>query len=183
MNLIIWLLLLLFTPSIHVGVPTPPDQLWNMHTQEELLIMDMEEYISDYIRIVNPGVENPEYIASIIVEKSIENGLDPFVVSSLTKHESTFEDTAQSITNAIGLLQILQSTANLYGFEKDLWNPENNMEFGCFYLSDLYGSYGLEKALRFYNTGTLTDGTAFARSVMHTARINRDRFETLYEYN
>lgn len=71
--------------------------------------------------------------------------LDPYLVTAIMYRESRFNPKAVSPKGAIGLMQIMPDTAawiakNL-GREdfkaEDLYKPEVNINFGCWYLADL----------------------------------------------
>lgn len=71
--------------------------------------------------------------------------LDPLLIMSLIREESYFNEEAKSASNAIGLMQLMPSTAN-YIISKfsinipttnDLMNPKVNMFLGCTYLKYL----------------------------------------------
>jgi len=72
----------------------------------------------------------------IIAQNSERYGLDPILISSQVKAESSFDPKAVSRVGAIGLMQIMPSTAEWLGFEGDeelLFLPEINIRLGCYY--------------------------------------------------
>jgi len=88
--------------------------------------------------------------------------LDPALLAAVIYQESKFDPRAKSESGAIGLMQLLPSTAHgiaLHtggtGFHtEDLWNPEINVRYGAFYLRRLLNKYGDEHtALAAYNAG------------------------------
>lgn len=94
---------------------------------------------------------------------SIENGLPESLIYAVIKAESNFDPNAQSTKNAIGLMQIMEPTAQ-WVCEKTgtkfpgsdmLKEPEQNIQIGCYYLSYLLKLYdGNQKcALAAYNAG------------------------------
>jgi len=94
---------------------------------------------------------------------SAEYSLDTNLVYSVIKAESNFEADAVSPKNAIGLMQITGSTGkwaaelmdNEHFEEYMLFEPETNIEIGCWYLDRLIENYGDEKtALAAYNAGS-----------------------------
>ncbi|MGM7682832.1 lytic transglycosylase domain-containing protein [Cytobacillus sp. Hm23] len=74
---------------------------------------------------------------------------------SIMKVESTFDKTAVSYFNAIGLMQILPSTASMFGVtKKQLFDPEINVELATRYLRQLINQTGtLKMATISYNQG------------------------------
>jgi soluble lytic murein transglycosylase len=83
-------------------------------------------------------------------------------VAALVAQESTFEPSARSVANAIGLMQILPSTgrrlaqsAGLKSFTPAmLTRPEINIRLGTLYFSRLVGRFGgAHYALASYNAG------------------------------
>lgn len=88
--------------------------------------------------------------------------IDPYLVLAIINTESGFDRLATSNRGAVGLMQIMPSTAeaiasdlDFVGFKtEDLYNPNVNIEFGCYYvlyLSDKFDS--IEKVLFAYNAG------------------------------
>lgn len=97
------------------------------------------------------------------VEKySVENKLDKELIYALIKQESNFNKECVSSMYAIGLMQILDSTAkqmaskvNINYETNMLYDPEINIKLGTRYLANLYAKYNnIEIALAAYNAGT-----------------------------
>ncbi len=88
--------------------------------------------------------------------------LDPALLAAVIYEESKFKSDARSKSGAIGLMQLLPSTAEGIaihtggtGFQvSDLYNPEINVRYGAWYLHHLLLKYGDERtALAAYNAG------------------------------
>ena len=89
--------------------------------------------------------------------------LDEFLVYSLIREESHFDENAVSVSDARGLMQILPSTAldvarkaGLLDFETSrLFSPEVNINLGCYYLNWLLGLFdgNIVVSLAGYNGG------------------------------
>lgn len=88
--------------------------------------------------------------------------LNPYVISSVINVESSFNNEAVSNKGAIGLMQLMPSTANwlakkmnMNNFkEKDLFIPDINIKLGSFYLKYLIERFEhIETALCAYNAG------------------------------
>lgn len=110
------------------------------------------------LKIVFPD----EYLAWISKEAK-STGLQAEWILSLIRQESSFRPDIKSPSNAVGLMQLLPSTANElarefklkdYGNES-LLNPDVNIKLGAVYLSRLIKNFGgnLPLALAAYNTG------------------------------
>lgn len=88
----------------------------------------------------------PLYFSDVIAREAPKNKLDPFLVQSLMREESYFNELAVSGSNALGLMQLLPSTAQevarwegLSGFQPmNLFQPEVNVRLGSRYLGHLH---------------------------------------------
>jgi soluble lytic murein transglycosylase-like protein len=95
-----------------------------------------------------------EYDAAIIRAAS-EAKVRPELVRAVIVVESGFNPRAISRRGAIGLMQLLPSTARRYG-AFNAFDPEQNIHAGAHYLADLITRYGgekLELVLAAYNAG------------------------------
>ena len=86
--------------------------------------------------------------------------LSPSLVYSTINVESGFNPNTVSKAQAIGLMQILPTTAEdiasrLEIAEYDLYSPETNIQFGCYYLRYLIDMYSgdIDTAIVAYNAG------------------------------
>lgn len=88
--------------------------------------------------------------------------LDPALLAAVIYRESKFDPNAKSKSGAIGLMQLLPSTAKGIALHTggtkfrvaDLYDPEINVRYGAFYLRRLLSKYGDERlALAAYNAG------------------------------
>jgi soluble lytic murein transglycosylase len=89
-----------------------------------------------------------------------ETGLDPWLIAGVARQESGFVAHAMSPAGAVGVLQLLPSTARLHaralglGSKPDLKDPELNIRLGAYELSALMRRLGaVEPALAAYNGG------------------------------
>jgi soluble lytic murein transglycosylase len=90
--------------------------------------------------------------------------LDPFLVFSVIRVESSFRPDAISPRNAKGLMQVSDKTGkwaanvlDIKDFEVDrLFEPELNIRIGCWYLKSLLQQFGRNEdtALAAYNAGS-----------------------------
>lgn len=87
----------------------------------------------------------PLYYTDEVNLQSKKFNLDPYLVMSLIREESYFNKNARSATNAIGLMQLMPSTANFIiskfyidaPMEKDITDEKVNILLGCTYLKYL----------------------------------------------
>ena len=92
-----------------------------------------------------------------------ENDVDPYLIFSIIKAESNFNRNIESSSGAIGLMQLMESTAvekaNEIGEEvvvkEALFNPEINIKIGTNYYAYLIKHYNGNEhlALAAYNAG------------------------------
>lgn len=87
-----------------------------------------------------------------IVKHSLELGIDPALALSIAKSESGFRHEARSHNGAVGVFQLMPSTARRLGV-----NPyylSDNIKGGLMYYKRLYNMFGsTELALAAYNAG------------------------------
>lgn len=104
----------------------------------------------------------PKKYEEYVSKYAKEYNIDELLIYSIIKAESNFNEKANSNVNAIGLMQIMESTANEISIKIDmkeinkeqLYNPEINIKFGCYYLSTLIKKYdNIGLALAAYNAG------------------------------
>ena len=86
--------------------------------------------------------------------------LDPYFVAAVIYAESRFDKNAESGAGAKGLMQIMDDTAEWISGkldikEYDIFDPDTNIEFGCWYLNYLSGRFDGKKELivAAYNAG------------------------------
>jgi soluble lytic murein transglycosylase-like protein len=105
------------------------------------------------------GAPEPPAPAAAGIEQTVEriaeqNALPPELLHSVIKVESNYNPNAVSSKGALGMMQLIPSTARRFGVG-DVFNPVENIQGGARYLRyllDLYnGNYPL--ALAAYNAG------------------------------
>lgn len=103
------------------------------------------------------------YAYTLAIKANVNKyGLDESLVRAIIKVESGYNETAISSVGATGLMQIMPRTAEWIAEELEieeysqemLFNPQINIEFGCFYLWYLHEKYNDDyKVLFAYNAG------------------------------
>lgn len=91
-----------------------------------------------------------------LVAVSDRHGVDGLLVAAVVEAESRFRSKQVSPRGAVGLMQIMPSTASSFGKEEqDLFDPHVNLEIGTRYLGSLLDTFDgdLELALAAYNAG------------------------------
>ncbi len=106
---------------------------------------------------------HPLRYEDLIEREARANGLDPYLVAALINAESGFDPTRVSHAGAVGLMQVLPSTAQevaaAFGIEQRvdaeaLKDPELNIRVGTRHLADLLARYRDEAtAIAAYNAG------------------------------
>lgn len=98
----------------------------------------------------------------LVHDKAFGNHLDPLLVAALIYSESSFRVQAISKSGAMGLMQLMPETAVQLAQERGIKNfsveklfePELNLELGCYYLSKLYREFpDIDHSLIAYNAG------------------------------
>lgn len=91
-----------------------------------------------------------------MIQLSAGEELDPVIVKSLIRQESAFASNAKSQARAMGLMQIIPSTAKRLGLKdtRQLMDPKVNVDIGTRYFKKLVNQFGsVELALAGYNAG------------------------------
>ncbi len=104
----------------------------------------------------------PKQYRSAVRDAALKYHQDPLFVAALIYSESSFRSQAISKTGAIGLMQLMPSTAlqlankrKLKNFKaQDLFNPSINLDFGCYFLNQLNEEFSnWDHVLIAYNAG------------------------------
>lgn len=110
--------------------------------------------IADRETPVEPGgplMERTSY-DPLIERASSEHRLDARLVKALIQVESGFEPRARSPKGAMGLMQLMPSTARQYQ-ARNPYDPQSNIDAGSTYLRALLDKFELPLALAAYNAG------------------------------
>lgn len=105
----------------------------------------------------------PMTYSEYVYKYSEENNIDPLLTFAIIKAESNFNSKVVSSSNAMGLMQLMESTAEEImqkdiqeDFNKEmLFNPEDNIKIGIAYFAKLLQKYdgSIPIALTAYNAG------------------------------
>ena len=96
----------------------------------------------------------PKKFEKEILASAKEFRISPALVFAVIKVESGFNPSAISSAGAVGLMQVMPSTAKWLGFEDNLFNPAINIKAGCKYLAYLQEIFLDETTvLAAYNAG------------------------------
>lgn len=90
--------------------------------------------------------------AELISSMSEAHGVDPMLVRALIQVESGYRPKAKSPRGAMGLMQLMPSTAREYRV-RNPYDPKANISAGVKHLKSLIDRWGVEIALAAYNAG------------------------------
>jgi soluble lytic murein transglycosylase-like protein len=98
-------------------------------------------------------IRSPEMLA-MVDEIAAANGVDTYLARAIIQAESAFNYKARSHVGALGLMQLMPSTAERFGV-LDPFDPRQNIMGGCKYLKWLtdYFKGDLSKIVAAYNAG------------------------------
>lgn len=101
---------------------------------------------------VRANQQSVSTVKESIVKHSLELGIDPALALSIAKSESGFRHEARSRGGAVGVFQLMPSTAKRLGV--DPYCLSGNIKGGLIYYKKLYNMFGsTELALAAYNAG------------------------------
>ncbi len=130
-------------------------------------------FIKDIIKLAYPKEHT-----QIVLEYSEKYNVEENLVYSIIKVESNFNINAESNKQAMGLMQIVDDTAedvanknsielDVNDIKSELMIPEINLEIGIAYISELIKRYGnIEIALASYNAGIGTVDNWISRGII-----------------
>jgi hypothetical protein len=130
-----------------------------------------------------------------IEEAAQRHRLDGLLLAAVVEAESSFLADAVSPVGAVGLAQVMPSTARWLGTAGDLTDPDRNLEAGAAYLAQLLDRFGgdIPMALAAYNAGPTAvsryggvppyrETRAYVRKVLRIyAHHNREVWQTTAE--
>lgn len=95
---------------------------------------------------------NVNTVKAAIVKHSIEMGVDPAITLSIAKTESGFKHELRSSRGAVGVFQLMPSTARRMGLNP--YSLDDNIKGGIMYYKSMYKMFGsMELAIAAYNAG------------------------------
>lgn len=129
----------------------------------EIILFGFLIYYLFYINIDIKKARFPIKYEEVVTKYAKEYDLDPFMIYSIIKVESSFDERAESNKGAKGLMQITSSTGewiaeklNIEGFKSDdLFTPEINIRLGTWYFGYLTEKFdgNINLAIAAYNAG------------------------------
>ena len=120
----------------------------------------IDKIVPDEVPYPEPEILDPDQVAGlsespyaeIIASMSEAHGVDPNLVRALIQVESNYRPTAKSARGAMGLMQLMPSTAREYNV-RNPYDPKSNIAAGVKHLKSLIDRWGVELALAAYNAG------------------------------
>ncbi len=115
------------------------------------------EIIHQEISYYNRSEKEVAWIAMAILYAAEECQLDPMLITAVMETESHFNFKAMSPVGAVGLMQLMPTTAKMIGVNP--YNPLQNVMGGAIYLKNQLnrfagnGAYALTYAVAAYNAG------------------------------
>jgi len=106
------------------------------------------------IMFVNAPAEATDIntVKATIVKHAISMGVDPAIALSIARTESGFRHEARSSHGAVGVFQLMPSTARRMGLNP--YSLNDNIKGGIMYYKKMYNMFGsVELALAAYNAG------------------------------
>lgn len=93
-------------------------------------------------------------VEKLVREAAERHNVDPALVRAVIETESNWNPSAVSRKGAVGLMQLIPTTAQRFGVD-DLYSPQQNVDAGVKYLRTLLERYNgnLDLALAAYNAG------------------------------
>ena len=133
-----------------------------IENQFQSLLTYAQKPDEDFQKILDSSIENKKNpnstsrseINDLIAKYADKNGLDENFVKAVINQESGFNPNATSKCGAMGLMQLMPSTAQGLGVT-NAYDAEQNIEGGTKYLKGLLDRFGNDKslALAAYNAG------------------------------
>lgn len=115
----------------------------------KLLLFTVALVMSMFMQANAAGVDT---VKAAIVKHSVEMGVDPAITLSIAKVESGYRHEARSAHGAVGVFQLMPSTARRMGLNP--YSLDDNIKGGVMYYKSMYKMFGsMQLAIAAYNAG------------------------------
>ncbi len=125
---------------------------------------------------MNNIIENLTKTYTVLI---MEKGFDYRKILAQIKAESNFDYKAISKAGAIGLMQVMPSTAKDFGYKKEeLFDPERNLECGIIYMQkmlNMWDKISVEEERWYFALASYNAGIGNIKSAQRRAR--RENYE------
>jgi len=142
------------TPRITASQPMANTRTWELIRESSQRLLEPDTRMLRYMSRFTVSRE----IANKIVEEATAAGIDPELAFRLVRVESRFQTRARSPAGALGLTQLMPSTARALDrslrTEADILDPRTNLRLGFGYLREMIDRYDdVRLGLLAYNRG------------------------------
>lgn len=154
-------------------------------------IFSKDEFLEKYIFKNISNIENAQFIYEDIIRFSSKYEIDPALVVSIIKVESSFNHNIISEKGAIGLMQLMPETAK--ELQVDPFNVSSNIEGGIRYFSKCLelNNNDIALALASYNAGysnvkkyeSIPPFTETDNYISEVLKIYTEKFNKKYIFN
>jgi soluble lytic murein transglycosylase len=127
---------------------------WASARDQPQLTMRIGKQMRDLVGLANMprALQRQVYPAGwgdLVAEQASAYGIDPLLMLAIIRQESSFDPQAQSNAQAMGLTQVIPSTARTIASKlgrddfalNDLFKPSVSIQFGAWYVHQLLGEY------------------------------------------
>lgn len=116
---------------------------------KKLLLLILALVLMSFTQVQAASVDT---VKAAIVKHSIEMGVDPAITLSIAKTESGYKHETRSSHGAVGVFQLMPSTARRMGLNP--YSLDDNIKGGIMYYKSMYKMFGsMELAIAAYNAG------------------------------